>query len=57
MVKAMVSLALPAREEYDIERTAFLESKNYRVLRFWNNQDMNEIQSVFQAIFDALVED
>jgi very-short-patch-repair endonuclease len=29
-------------EEYDAERTAFLESKNYRV-GFWNNEVMNEI--------------
>ena len=42
------------QEEYDTERTIFLESKGYRVLRFWNNQVMNEIENVLQAIFDAL---
>ena len=26
------------QEEYDLERTAFLESKGCRVLRFWNNE-------------------
>jgi very-short-patch-repair endonuclease len=29
------------QEEYDAERTAFWESKGYRVLCFWNNQAMN----------------
>ena len=45
------------QEEYDIERTAFLESKGYRVLRFWNNQVMNEIENVLQTIFNVLEED
>ena len=29
--------------EYDLERTKYLEAKGYRVLRFWNNEVMNEI--------------
>lgn len=41
-------------EEYDNERTAFLESKGYRVLRFWNNDVMNNIDGVATAILDAL---
>ena len=44
------------QEEYDIKRTAFLESKGYRVLRFWNNQVMNEIENVLQTIFNVLEE-
>ena len=44
------------QEEYDIERTAFLESKGYRILRFWNNQVMNEIENVLQTIFNVLEE-
>lgn len=40
--------------DYDRERTAFLESKGYRVLRFWNHQVMNEIEGVLQVIGDAL---
>ena len=44
------------QEEYDNERTAFLESKGYRVLRFWNNQVMNEIENVLQTIFNVLEE-
>ena len=40
--------------EYDVERTAFLESKGYKVLRFWNNEVMNNIDLVLNIIWDAL---
>jgi len=36
--------------EYDAERTSYLESKGYRVIRFWNGEVMNEIESVLRAI-------
>jgi len=42
------------QQAYDAERTAFLESKGYRVLRFWNNEVMNDIESVLHAIALAL---
>ena len=42
------------QEEYDEERTAFLKSKGYRVLRFWNNDVMNNINSVLTVIWDSL---
>jgi len=42
------------QEQYDQERTAFLESKGYRVLRFWNHQVMNDLESVLHAINQAL---
>lgn len=42
------------QEEYDIERTAFLESRSYRVLRFWNKDVMNNIDAVLRAIYEAL---
>jgi very-short-patch-repair endonuclease len=35
---------------YDAERTAFLRTRGYRVLRFWNNQVLNELDSVLTAI-------
>ena len=44
------------QEEYDFERTSFLESKGYRILRFWNNQIMNDIEAVLRAIAYALEE-
>jgi very-short-patch-repair endonuclease len=39
---------------YDIERTKYLESQGYKVICFWNNQIMNEMNGVVQAIEIAL---
>ncbi len=36
--------------EYDIRRTQYLEGEGYRVLRFWNNQVLDELESVLEAI-------
>ncbi|HEY1540984.1 MAG TPA: DUF559 domain-containing protein [Xanthobacteraceae bacterium] len=38
----------------DAERTAYLESRGYRVLRFWNNEVLSEIDGVMSAIYAAL---
>jgi adenine-specific DNA-methyltransferase len=40
--------------EYDTERTNYLESKGYRVLRFWNNAVMKDLDSVIRAIIEAM---
>jgi len=40
--------------ERDEERTAFLESQGYRVLRFWNHDVMNNIGAVIREIMDCL---
>lgn len=37
-------------EEYDIERTRYLELQGYKVIRFWNNDVMNDIEGVLRAI-------
>jgi len=42
------------QEEYDEERTKYFESQGYRVIRFWNNQVMNNIEGVIQAIIYVL---
>ena len=42
------------RIDYDSERTAFLESKGYRVLRFWNDDVMTSIDSILMVILDAI---
>ncbi len=42
------------QEACDAERTAFLESKGYCVLRFWNNDVMNDIEEVMCVIDMAL---
>lgn len=44
------------QQEYDKERTQFLESQGYKVIRFWNNQVMNEMDGVILAIIHALEE-
>ena len=38
----------------DAERTTWLESQGFRVLRFWNNQVLGEIEAVKQIISKAL---
>ena len=38
------------QEPYDNERSKFLESQGYEVIRFWNNQVMNDIEGVLRAI-------
>ena len=40
--------------EYDAERTRFLESKGYKVIRFWTNDVSNHIDAVLQVIWDTL---
>jgi len=42
------------RFAYDIERTKYLESQGYKVIRFWNNQVMNDIEGILRAIEIAL---
>ena len=38
------------QEEYDAGRTAWLESQGFRVIRFWNNQVLEEIDGVQEVI-------
>ncbi|MCE9648798.1 MAG: endonuclease domain-containing protein [Parvibaculum sp.] len=41
--------------EYDESRTKFLESRGYRVLRFWNNDALANTDGVIEAILAELV--
>ncbi len=41
-------------EEYDAERTTFLEKKGYRVLRFWNSDVMHNLDKVLSVIIQTL---
>ncbi len=43
-------------QEYDEHRTQFLESRGYSVIRFWNNNVLNDIEDVILAITIALDE-
>jgi very-short-patch-repair endonuclease len=38
----------------DAERTALLESKGYRVLRFWNNQVTENLEGVLTVLLTAV---
>jgi very-short-patch-repair endonuclease len=42
------------QQEYDQERTKYFESLGYRVVCFWNNEVMNNIDGVILAIIHAL---
>jgi very-short-patch-repair endonuclease len=44
------------QQDYDEERTKYLEARGYRVLRFWNNDVMNNTDAVLQVIWSALNE-
>ncbi|MEK7354481.1 MAG: endonuclease domain-containing protein [Chloroflexota bacterium] len=40
--------------EHDEKRTKWLESKGYRVLRFWNNDILTNIEGVYLLILEGL---
>ena len=42
-----------ARKAEDDARTAVLEARGYRVLRFWNNEVLGNIDGVLQVIVDV----
>ena len=42
------------QQEYDHERTAFLESKGYRVPRFWNQEVLKGVDGVLRLILEAI---
>jgi len=42
------------QEEYDEERTKYLESLGYKVIRFWNHAIMKDIEGVILAIMHAM---
>lgn len=45
------------QKEYDDERTKYLESRGYRVLRFWNHDVLNKIDDVLKVIWSVLREE
>lgn len=44
------------QQEYDEDRTKYFESLGYRVIRFWNNQIMNDMNGVILAVTFAIEE-
>jgi very-short-patch-repair endonuclease len=40
--------------EYDEQRTSWLNSQGFRVLRFWNHEVFEDLDSVLEVILNAL---
>ena len=40
--------------DYDAERTAYLESQGFRVIRFWNHEVMDDLDAVLEVIWNEL---
>ncbi|MBC7109293.1 MAG: endonuclease domain-containing protein [Methanomassiliicoccales archaeon] len=43
----------PDERARDLERTRFLEYKGYKVLRFWNNEVLGNLEGVLSVILEA----
>jgi len=44
---------IPDQRRYDSQRAAWLEAQGFRILRFWNNEVLFNIESVLAVIFQA----
>ena len=42
-------------DEADRKRTEFLQNEGYKVIRFWDNQVLNEIELVLNCIYQELI--
>jgi very-short-patch-repair endonuclease len=51
---ALLAARTVEQGEYDIDRTKYLESQGYKVIRFWNNQVMDDTEGVILVIKCAL---
>ena len=40
--------------EYDKARSVFLESRGFRIMRFWNNEVLENLEGVYDALTLAL---
>jgi len=45
----------PCNIKRDIERTEFLNSKGYKIIRFWNNEIEENIEGVCKIIYQNLI--
>ena len=44
----------PVGRQQDIKRTTWLENQGFRVLRFWNNQVLIDLEGVMESILQEL---
>jgi very-short-patch-repair endonuclease len=42
------------QKEYDVIRTAFLQKRGYKVLRFWNGEVMRNMERVLETILNCI---
>jgi very-short-patch-repair endonuclease len=42
------------QQDYDDARTRYLQTNGYRVLRFWNNDVLTNIESVLEVVMECL---
>jgi len=42
------------QQNYDQQRTEYLQSQGFTVIRFWNNQVLNETEVVLQVIWEHI---
>jgi very-short-patch-repair endonuclease len=42
------------QNDYDIARTTYLESQGYKIIRFWNDQVMDDREGVVRSIEEGL---
>lgn len=42
------------QQSYDDKRSAFLQKQGYTILRFWNNEVLNNLEGVLESIMLAL---
>lgn len=44
----------PEGQQHDLERTSWLEAQGFRVLRFWNNQVLTNLEGVLERTLQEL---
>jgi very-short-patch-repair endonuclease len=42
--------------DYEKEKTSFLESKGFEILRFWNSEVFNETDAVIEKIYNLIIQ-
>ncbi len=44
----------PDKKRTDKKRTAFLEGKGIKIIRFWNNEVLQETEAVLEHLYNSL---
>jgi very-short-patch-repair endonuclease len=46
----------PSNISYDKQRTEFLETEGYKVIRFWNNDVSNNLEGIYQKLQKEIID-